>query len=82
MMVLKSQLKKKMLSKYKYKDLIIWEIVIVITLHRDLKLILLGTYVFDDGNSRLLMSLTGTILVYHPYSPTLQTDPELVCSGK
>ncbi|XP_038620736.1 tumor susceptibility gene 101 protein isoform X3 [Tachyglossus aculeatus] len=56
-----SQLKK-MLFKYKYRDLTLREIVNVITLYKDLKP-LLDAYVFNDGNSRELMSLTGTIPV-------------------
>ncbi|XP_028916161.1 tumor susceptibility gene 101 protein isoform X2 [Ornithorhynchus anatinus] len=55
---------KKMLLKYKYRDLTLREIVSVITLYKDLKP-LLDAYVFNDGNSRELMSLTGTIPV--PY---------------
>ncbi|XP_005380480.1 PREDICTED: tumor susceptibility gene 101 protein isoform X2 [Chinchilla lanigera] len=58
-----SQLKK-MVSKYKYRDLTVRETVNVITLYKDLKPVL-DSYVFNDGSSRELMNLTGTIPV--PY---------------
>ncbi|XP_021119564.1 tumor susceptibility gene 101 protein isoform X2 [Heterocephalus glaber] len=58
-----SQLKK-MVSKYKYRDLTVRETVSVITLYKDLKPVL-DSYVFNDGSSRELMNLTGTIPV--PY---------------
>uniref|UniRef100_A0A8I3S1W0 UEV domain-containing protein n=1 Tax=Canis lupus familiaris TaxID=9615 RepID=A0A8I3S1W0_CANLF len=63
MAVSESQLKK-MVSKYKYRDLTVHEIVHVITLYKDLKPVL-DSYVFNDGSSRELMNLSGTILV--PY---------------
>ena len=56
-----SQLKK-MVSKYKYRDLTVRETVNVITLYKDLKPVL-DSYVFNDGSSRKLMNLTGTISV-------------------
>lgn len=56
-----SQLKK-MLGKYKYRDLTVQETVSVITQYKDLKPVMDG-YVFNDGSSRELMSLTGTIPV-------------------
>ncbi|CAI5763300.1 susceptibility gene 101 isoform X1 [Podarcis lilfordi] len=61
MAVSESQLKK-MLSKYKYRDLTVQETVSVITQYKDLKPVMDG-YVFNDGSSRELMSLTGTIPV-------------------
>ncbi|XP_033009937.1 tumor susceptibility gene 101 protein isoform X2 [Lacerta agilis] len=61
MAVSESQLKK-MLGKYKYRDLTVQEIVSVITQYKDLKPVMDG-YVFNDGSSRELMSLTGTIPV-------------------
>ena len=45
-----SQLKK-MVSKYKYRDLTVRETVNVITLYKDLKPVL-DSYVFNDGSSR------------------------------
>uniref|UniRef100_F6YJ85 Tumor susceptibility 101 n=1 Tax=Callithrix jacchus TaxID=9483 RepID=F6YJ85_CALJA len=63
MAVSESQLKK-MVSKYKYRDLTVRETVNVITLYKDLKPVL-DSYVFNDGSSRELMNLTGTIPV--PY---------------
>nr|XP_033783744.1 tumor susceptibility gene 101 protein [Geotrypetes seraphini] len=53
---------KKLLSKYKYRDLTVQEITSVITTYKDLKPVMDG-YVFNDGTSRELMSLTGTIPV-------------------
>ncbi|XP_019407292.1 PREDICTED: tumor susceptibility gene 101 protein isoform X1 [Crocodylus porosus] len=58
-----SQLKK-MLGKYKYRDLTVQETVGVITQYKDLKPVM-DAYVFNDGSSRELMSLSGTIPV--PY---------------
>ncbi|XP_023593445.1 tumor susceptibility gene 101 protein isoform X1 [Trichechus manatus latirostris] len=63
MAVSESQLKK-MVSKYKYRDLTVRETINVITLYKDLKPVL-DSYVFNDGSSRELMNLTGTIPV--PY---------------
>ncbi|KAM5247280.1 tumor susceptibility gene 101 protein isoform 2-T2 [Ctenodactylus gundi] len=63
MAVSESQLKK-MVSKYKYRDLTVRETVSVITQYKDLKPVL-DSYVFNDGSSRELMNLTGTIPV--PY---------------
>eukprot|EP00070_Physeter_catodon_P050552 XP_028357446.1 tumor susceptibility gene 101 protein isoform X4 [Physeter catodon] len=63
-----SQLKK-MVSKYKYRDLTVRETVSVITLYKDLKPVL-DSYVFNDGSSRELMNLTGTIPV--PYRATVR----------
>ena len=45
-----SQLKK-MVSKYKYRDITVRETVNVISLHKDLKPVL-DSYVFNDGSSR------------------------------
>ncbi|XP_060119208.1 tumor susceptibility gene 101 protein isoform X3 [Heteronotia binoei] len=58
-----SQLKK-MLGKYKYRDLTVQETISVITQYKDLKPVMDG-YVFNDGSSRELMSLTGTIPVIY-----------------
>ncbi|KAB0339300.1 hypothetical protein FD754_023999 [Muntiacus muntjak] len=58
-----SQLKK-MVSKYKYRNLTACESVNVITLYKDLKPVL-DSYIFNDGSSRELMNLTGAIPV--PY---------------
>nr|XP_056707609.1 tumor susceptibility gene 101 protein isoform X3 [Euleptes europaea] len=55
---------KKMLGKYKYRDLTVQETVSVITQYKDLKPVMDG-YVFNDGSSRELMSLTGTIPVIY-----------------
>ncbi|KAM7086579.1 tumor susceptibility gene 101 protein isoform 1-T1 [Molossus nigricans] len=55
---------KKMVSKYKYKDLTVRETINVITLYKDLKPVL-DSYVFNDGSSRELMNLTGTIPVLY-----------------
>ncbi|KAI4574903.1 hypothetical protein MJG53_002844 [Ovis ammon polii x Ovis aries] len=71
MVVSKSQLKK-MVSKYKYRDLTVCETVNVITLYKDLKPVL-DSYVFNDGNSRELMNLTGTIPV--PYRNNTYSIP-------
>ncbi|KAL7992135.1 hypothetical protein Chor_016391 [Crotalus horridus] len=54
-----SQLKK-MLAKYKYRDLAVQETVNVTGQYKDLKPVM-DNYVFNDGSSRELMSLTGTI---------------------
>ncbi|KAB0379220.1 hypothetical protein FD755_007004 [Muntiacus reevesi] len=61
---LESQLKK-MVSKYKCRDLTVHETVNVFTLYKDLKPVL-DSYVFNDGSSRELMNLTGTIPPYNP----------------
>ncbi|KAJ8343182.1 hypothetical protein SKAU_G00305110 [Synaphobranchus kaupii] len=54
---------KKMLSKqYKYRDLTVREITTVISQYKDLKP-LMDAYVFNDGSTRELMSLTGTVPV-------------------
>ncbi|XP_061101352.1 tumor susceptibility gene 101 protein-like [Conger conger] len=54
---------KKMLSKqYKYRDLTVREIINVISQYKDLKPVM-DAYVFNDGSSRDLMSLTGTVPV-------------------
>ena len=66
-----SQLKK-MVSKYKYRDLTVCETVNVITLYKDLKPVL-DSYVFNDGSSRELMNLTGTIPV--PYRSNTYNIP-------
>ncbi|NXU66003.1 TS101 protein, partial [Horornis vulcanius] len=50
--------------QYKYRDLTIQETTSVITQYKDLKPVM-DSYVFNDGSSRELMSLTGTIPV--PY---------------
>ncbi|XP_063802420.1 tumor susceptibility gene 101 protein isoform X1 [Pseudophryne corroboree] len=71
MAVSEAQLKK-MLSKYKYRDLSVREIVNVTSLYRDLKP-LLDFYVFNDGTSRELLSLTGTIPV--PYKGNTYNIP-------
>ncbi|KAF2977143.1 hypothetical protein EK904_007928 [Melospiza melodia maxima] len=63
MAVSESQLKK-MLTKYKYRDLTIQETTSVISQYKDLKPVM-DSYVFNDGSSRELMSLSGTIPV--PY---------------
>ncbi|XP_036399583.1 tumor susceptibility gene 101 protein-like [Megalops cyprinoides] len=54
---------KKMLSKqYKYRDLTVREITNVISQYKDLKPVM-DAYVFNDGSTRDLMSLTGTVPV-------------------
>ncbi|KAL7831014.1 hypothetical protein SRHO_G00305160 [Serrasalmus rhombeus] len=54
---------RKMLSKtYKYRDLTVREIVNVTTAYKDLKPVM-DSYVFNDGSSRELMSLSGTVPV-------------------
>ncbi|KAK7891343.1 hypothetical protein WMY93_023306 [Mugilogobius chulae] len=53
---------KKMLKQYKYRDLTVREITNVITNYKDLKPVM-DAYVFNDGSSRDLMSLTGTVPV-------------------
>ncbi|NXX79024.1 TS101 protein, partial [Urocolius indicus] len=50
--------------QYKYRDLTIQETTSVITQYKDLKPVM-DSYVFNDGSSRELMSLSGTIPV--PY---------------
>ncbi|XP_069079850.1 tumor susceptibility gene 101 protein isoform X1 [Pleurodeles waltl] len=71
MAVSESQLKK-MLTKYKYRDLTVREITGVTTLYKDLKPIMDG-YVFNDGSSRELASLVGTIPV--PYKGNTYNIP-------
>ncbi|XP_074950740.1 tumor susceptibility gene 101 protein isoform X1 [Phalacrocorax aristotelis] len=61
MAVSESQLKK-MLAKYKYRDLTVQETTSVISQYKDLKPVM-DSYVFNDGSSRELMSLSGTIPV-------------------
>uniref|UniRef100_A0A3B4DIY6 UEV domain-containing protein n=1 Tax=Pygocentrus nattereri TaxID=42514 RepID=A0A3B4DIY6_PYGNA len=54
---------RKILSKtYKYRDLTVREIVNVTTSYKDLKPVM-DSYVFNDGSSRELMSLSGTVPV-------------------
>ncbi|XP_063294729.1 tumor susceptibility gene 101 protein [Pelobates fuscus] len=71
MAVSEAQLKK-MLSKYKYRDLSTREILHVTGLYRDLKP-LMDSYVFNDGSSRELLNLTGTIPV--PYKGNTYNIP-------
>uniref|UniRef100_A0A452RXV7 Tumor susceptibility 101 n=1 Tax=Ursus americanus TaxID=9643 RepID=A0A452RXV7_URSAM len=60
------------LTRYKYRDLTVRETVNVITLYKDLKPVL-DSYVFNDGSSRELMNLTGTIPV--PYKGNTYNIP-------
>ncbi|XP_042563300.1 tumor susceptibility 101a isoform X1 [Clupea harengus] len=53
---------KKTLKQYKYRDLTVREITNVISQYKDLKPVM-DAYVFNDGSSRDLMSLTGTVPV-------------------
>ncbi|KAI4902953.1 hypothetical protein NFI96_020602 [Prochilodus magdalenae] len=54
---------RKMLSKaYKYRDLTVREITNVTTSYKDLKPVM-DNYVFNDGSTRELMSLSGTVPV-------------------
>ncbi|XP_051545451.1 tumor susceptibility gene 101 protein-like [Myxocyprinus asiaticus] len=53
---------KKMLKQYKYRDLTAREITNVISQYKDLKPVM-DAYTFNDGSSRDLMSLTGTLPV-------------------
>uniref|UniRef100_A0A3B4ZPE2 Tumor susceptibility 101 n=1 Tax=Stegastes partitus TaxID=144197 RepID=A0A3B4ZPE2_9TELE len=53
---------KKMLKQYKYRDLTVREITNVISQYKDLKPVM-DAYVFNDGSTRDLMSLTGTVPV-------------------
>uniref|UniRef100_A0A8C7WUW7 UEV domain-containing protein n=1 Tax=Oryzias sinensis TaxID=183150 RepID=A0A8C7WUW7_9TELE len=48
--------------QYKYRDLTVREITYVISQYKDLKPVM-DAYVFNDGSSRDLMSLTGTVPV-------------------
>ncbi|ERE79628.1 tumor susceptibility protein [Cricetulus griseus] len=48
--------------KYKYRDLTVRQTVNVIAMYKDLKPVL-DSYVFNDGSSRELVNLTGTIPV-------------------
>uniref|UniRef100_A0A8C4RNP3 Tumor susceptibility 101 n=1 Tax=Erpetoichthys calabaricus TaxID=27687 RepID=A0A8C4RNP3_ERPCA len=52
----------KFVSKYKYRDLTVREVTNVISHYKDLKPSM-DAYVFNDGSSRELMSLTGTVPV-------------------
>lgn len=63
MVVLESQFKK-MVFKYKYRDLIVCEIVNVIILYKDFKFVL-DLYVFNDGSFRELMNFIGIIFVFY-----------------
>ncbi|XP_030622032.1 tumor susceptibility gene 101 protein [Chanos chanos] len=64
---------RKMLSKvYKYRDLTVHEIINVITQFKDLTPAM-DNYVFNDGSTRELMSLTGTIPV--PYKGNVYNIP-------
>ncbi|XP_077143265.1 tumor susceptibility gene 101 protein-like isoform X2 [Ranitomeya variabilis] len=63
---------RKMLSKYKYRDSSLEEIMDVIELYRDLKP-LPARYVFSDGSTRQLLSLSGTIPV--PYKGNTYNIP-------
>ncbi|XP_023698054.1 tumor susceptibility gene 101 protein-like isoform X1 [Paramormyrops kingsleyae] len=58
------RLKKMLSKKYKHRHLIACEIWSVICQYTSLKPVL-DTYVFNDGSSRHLMCLTGTIPVCH-----------------
>uniref|UniRef100_A0A673N5K6 UEV domain-containing protein n=1 Tax=Sinocyclocheilus rhinocerous TaxID=307959 RepID=A0A673N5K6_9TELE len=49
-------------QQYKYRDLTVREITNVISQYKDLKPVM-DAYVFNDGSSRDLMSLTGTVPV-------------------
>lgn len=71
MAVSDSQLKK-ILAKYKYRDLTVREITSVTALYKDLKPVMDG-YVFNDGSSRELASLVGTIPV--PYKGNTYNIP-------
>ncbi|XP_078405134.1 tumor susceptibility 101a isoform X1 [Cetorhinus maximus] len=53
---------KKMVSKYKYRDLTVHEILNVSSTYKDLKPVI-DAFVFNNGSSQELMSLTGTIPV-------------------
>ncbi|XP_055505603.1 tumor susceptibility 101a [Leucoraja erinacea] len=53
---------KRMVSKYKYRDLTVREILNVTSTYKDLKPVN-DAYVFNNGSSQELMSLTGTIPV-------------------
>uniref|UniRef100_A0A3B3R3S5 Zgc:123278 n=1 Tax=Paramormyrops kingsleyae TaxID=1676925 RepID=A0A3B3R3S5_9TELE len=57
------RLKKMLSKKYKHRHLIACEIWSVICQYTSLKPVL-DTYVFNDGSSRHLMCLTGTIPVW------------------
>ncbi|KAM4617200.1 tumor susceptibility gene 101 protein isoform 2-T2 [Discoglossus pictus] len=71
MAVTEAQLKK-LLAKYKYRDLSVREILNVISLYRDLKPIM-DSYVFNDGSTRELLNLSGTIPV--PYKGNTYNIP-------
>ncbi|XP_044212390.1 E3 ubiquitin/ISG15 ligase TRIM25-like [Thunnus albacares] len=53
---------KKMLKQYKYRDLTLREITNVISQYKDLKPVM-DAYVFNDGSTRDLMGLAGTVPV-------------------
>lgn len=53
-----------MVFKYKYRDLIVCEIVNVIILYKDFKFVL-DLYVFNDGSFRELMNFIGIIFVFY-----------------
>uniref|UniRef100_A0AAY4CYV0 Tumor susceptibility 101a n=1 Tax=Denticeps clupeoides TaxID=299321 RepID=A0AAY4CYV0_9TELE len=53
---------KKSLKQYKYRDLTVREITNVMSQYKDLKP-MMDAYVFNDGSTRDLMSLTGTVPV-------------------
>ena len=67
---LESQLKK-VVSKYKYRDLTVHETVNLITWYKDLKSVL-DSYVFNDGISRELINVSGIIPVPYTGIHTIQ----------
>jgi ESCRT-I complex subunit TSG101 len=67
---------KKMLKQYKYRDLTVREITNVISQYKDLKPVM-DSYVFNDGSTRTLVSLTGTVPV--SYRGNIYNIP--VCLG-
>uniref|UniRef100_A0A8C6T2E9 UEV domain-containing protein n=1 Tax=Neogobius melanostomus TaxID=47308 RepID=A0A8C6T2E9_9GOBI len=64
-------------GQYKYRDLTVREITNVISQYKDLKPVM-DAYVFNDGSSRDLMSLTGTV----PVSYRGKTSFPLLTAGK
>ncbi|XP_031424986.1 tumor susceptibility gene 101 protein-like isoform X3 [Clupea harengus] len=62
MEVAENALRRTLANGYNYRDLTVAEIINVITSYKDLKPIM-GSYVFNDGSSRELMSLAGTVPV-------------------
>ncbi|XP_036440216.1 tumor susceptibility gene 101 protein [Colossoma macropomum] len=62
MAVTESALRKMLSKAYKYRDLTVREILNVTTSYKDLKPVM-DNYVFNDGSSRELMSLSGTVPV-------------------